>query len=206
MPRLRSPFVLLCLAAVAWAEDGEPTLEEAEAFLERAEAEYLELGSNLERASWIAATYINEDSEILAAQAAERFIAATVRYAKEASRYNGVELPEEVRRKLDMLRSGIVMPAPRDPEKTAEQAEIGTRLGAMYGKGEYCYASGDCLDLAHLGDIMAESRDPDALLEAWNGWRQVSPPMKMLPPLRMAPHEIGSPAKNALPASRLRPA
>ncbi len=82
--------------------------------------------------------------------------------------------------KLNILRSGITIPAPQDIAKTAEQSEIGAKLGGMYGKGEYCYANGECLDLGHLSDIMAESRDPDALLEAWNGWRKVSPPMKDL--------------------------
>jgi peptidyl-dipeptidase A len=79
-----------------------------------------------------------------------------------------------------MLRSGITVPAPGDEAKTAEQSEIGTKMAGMYGRGQYCYADGDCLDLGHLSDIMAESRDPDALLEAWNGWRTISPPMRKL--------------------------
>ena len=101
--------------------------------------------------------------------------------AIQSAQFNDVQgIEDDTRRKLDMLRSGIVIPAPRDAVKTAEQSEIGAKLGGMYGKGEYCYANGKCLDLGHLSDIMAESRDPDALLEAWNGWRKVSPPMKDL--------------------------
>ena len=122
-----------------------------------------------------------EHAEILAALASKKFTAAQVDLAVEAARYHEIEgLDGDTRRKLNILRSGITIPAPRDTAKTAEQSEIGAKMGGMYGKGEYCYANGECLDLGHLSDVMAESRDPDALLEAWNGWRTISPPMKDL--------------------------
>ena len=76
-----------------------------------------------------------------------------------------------------MLRSGIVIPAPMDPAKTAEQAEIGAKLNGMYGRGEYCPADGQCQSLNDLEDILDQSRDADELLEAWNGWRTIAPPM-----------------------------
>ena len=79
-----------------------------------------------------------------------------------------------------MLRSDITIPAPMDPAKTAEQAEIGSKLEGLYGRGSYCRENGECLDLGELEEIMAFSRNPDALLEAWAGWRTVSPPMKDL--------------------------
>jgi peptidyl-dipeptidase A len=50
----------------------------------------------------------------------------------------------------------------------------------MYGKGEYCRADGDCLALDELENILAASRDPAELLDVWNGWHRVSPPMKAL--------------------------
>jgi peptidyl-dipeptidase A len=50
----------------------------------------------------------------------------------------------------------------------------------MYGRGTFCRADGDCLALGELEDILAESRNADELLEAWEGWRTVSPPMKDL--------------------------
>ncbi|MGD9265313.1 MAG: M2 family metallopeptidase, partial [Lysobacterales bacterium] len=168
-------------APQAGATGGALTAAAAVEFVASAEMELADLAQHAERMAWVYSTHITDDTEQLSAKANREFTARAVELAAQAAAFNDVQGIDAVtRRKLDKLRSGIVMPAPSDPAKTAEQAEIGTRLGAMYGKGEYCYASGDCLDLAHLGDIMAESRDPDALLEAWNGWRQVSPPMKSL--------------------------
>jgi peptidyl-dipeptidase A len=50
----------------------------------------------------------------------------------------------------------------------------------MFGRGSYCREAGDCLNLGELETIMASSREPSELLEAWTGWRTVSPPMKAL--------------------------
>ena len=40
-------------------------------------------------------TYITEDTEILAAQANQRAISAAVEYAKQATRFDGLELPAD---------------------------------------------------------------------------------------------------------------
>ena len=163
------------------ADVDEATAKGAVEFVADAEAQLAELGHEAERMAWVYSNFITEDTEKLAATANRKFTATQVELAAKAANFNGVEgIDTDTMRKLDMLRSGIVMPAPRDAEKTVEQSEIGAKLGGMYSKGEYCFDSGECLDLGHLSDIMAESRDPEALLEAWNGWRKVSPPMKDL--------------------------
>ncbi len=159
----------------------ELTPADAAEFLDRAETELAGLLTENEHMAWVYSNFITQDTEMLAALANKKFTAKQVELAVEAARYYGIAgLDGDTRRKLNILRSGITIPAPQDTAKTAEQSEIGAKLGGMYGKGEYCYANGECLDLGHLSDIMAESRDPDALLEAWDGWRKVSPPMKDL--------------------------
>ncbi|MGD2128877.1 MAG: M2 family metallopeptidase [Lysobacterales bacterium] len=158
-----------------------PTAEDAAAFVAQAEERLAGLGQHSERTSWVLSNFITYDTELLAAKASEQFTAAQVEIAAQAARFADVKgLDYDTQRKLNMLRSGIVVPAPSDPEKTAEQAEIGARLNGMYGKGQYCRADGTCLALGDLEDIMAHSRDPAELLDAWNGWRTVSPPMKPL--------------------------
>lgn len=158
-----------------------PDSEEAVAFVADAEQRLEELGQYNERQAWVLNNFITHDTEWLAARSAERFTAAQVELASQAARFSQVDgLNADTRRKLNMLRSGIIVPAPGDPARTAEQAEIGARLSAMYGKGEYCRADGECLALGALEDIMAESRDPEVLLEVWDGWRRIAPPMKNL--------------------------
>jgi len=167
-------------SAATGAEPG-PSVEAAVTFVAESEARLAKLGQHNERMSWVLANFITYDTELLAADTTEKFIAAQVEIAARAARYVDVPgLDAETRRKLNMLRSGIVIPAPSDAAKTAEQAEIGARLNGMYGKGEYCREDGSCLALGELEDILAVSRDPDEMLEAWNGWRRVSPPMKDL--------------------------
>ena len=53
-----------------------PTVAEAEAFIKNAEARLLELNVNASRADWVKATYITDDTEILAAQADDPALAA----------------------------------------------------------------------------------------------------------------------------------
>jgi len=168
-------------AADAQRSASSPTAAEATAFVASAEERLAQLGQHSERQAWVLANFITEDTEMLAARAAEQFTAAQVEIAGEAARFADVpELDPDTRRKLHFLRSGIVVPAPADPAKTAEQAEIGARLAGMYGKGSYCRADGSCLALGQLEDILAHSRDPQALLEAWEGWHAIAPQMKDL--------------------------
>ncbi len=159
----------------------EPNAERAVEFVAQAEQSLAELGHEAERMAWVYSTFITEDTEKLAASANRKFTTLQVELASQAAGFNAVKGTDDgTRRKLAMLRSGITIPAPRDPDKTAEQSEIGAKMSGMYGRGKYCYADEECLDLGHLSDIMAESREPDALLEAWNGWREISPPMQVL--------------------------
>ena len=159
----------------------EPGVEEAVIFVADAEERLATLEQHSGRMAWVLANFITEDTELLAAKASEQFTAAQVEIATRATRFIGLEgLDYDTRRKLNILRSGIVIPAPRDAAKTAEQAEIGARMNGLYGKGTYCRTEGDCMALGKLEEIMAHSRNPDELLEAWEGWRTISPPMKEL--------------------------
>src|SRR6266700_3623 len=71
-----------------------PTAAEAKAFLDAAEVKLLALATDAGRAGWVQSTYITDDTEILAASANERSIAATVEYAKKAARFDRLKLPE----------------------------------------------------------------------------------------------------------------
>ena len=163
------------------ATPAAPGAEEAVAFVANAEKNLARLAQHSERVGWVLANFITEDTELLSARASEEFTAEQVRVASQAAQFNDVEgLDYDTARKLNMLKSGITIPAPMDAAKTAEQAEIGAKLNGLYGKGSWCRAEGDCLALGELEDIIAESRDADELLAAWEGWRTVSPPMKEL--------------------------
>ncbi len=105
------------------------TAEEALDFVLRVEAEGAELAVQVNRAQWINATYITEDTDALAAEFGTRSTELGVRWAKEAARFDGVEgISFEVRRKLDFLKQGLVLPAPEREGAAEELNVIATRL------------------------------------------------------------------------------
>jgi peptidyl-dipeptidase A len=155
-----------------------PTVAEAKAFVDGAEAKLMALAVDASRNAWIQNTYITHDSEVLAAQANERLIAAGVDYAKKATRFDKLRLPEETARKLRLLKLGLTLAAPSDPKESEEVTRLGVEMESEYGKGKYCPPGKDCLDIQAIEKVLAESRDASQLLDVWRGWHAISVPMR----------------------------
>ncbi|HEX7184648.1 MAG TPA: M2 family metallopeptidase [Thermoanaerobaculia bacterium] len=153
-------------------------MDEIRKFLEEAEARLLDLGIEAGRAQWVQSNFITHDTELLAAKRNEVLLTAAVDYAKKAAEYDKMELPADLRRRLDLLKRGLTLPAPSDPAKTTELTRLAAGLESTYGSGKYCRPGGECLDLEQLSDIIEKSRDPKELLEAWTGWHSIAPPMR----------------------------
>jgi peptidyl-dipeptidase A len=167
------------MACVTCGGEAAPTVAEAEDFLAQAESRFKAAEIESERASWVQSTYITDDTEWLAAQANERYISTMVELAKEATRFRDLDLDEADARKLGLLRLAMTLPAPSDADATSELAQISASLESVYGKGRYCPGEMDsCLELEDLSRTIASSRDADELLEAWSGWRTISPQMR----------------------------
>ncbi|KEK28256.1 M2 family metallopeptidase [Shewanella xiamenensis] len=162
------------------ANKNAPDKAQAIAFIQDAEAQIAQLSIEANRAEWIYSNFITEDTAALSAAVGEKVSAASVKFATEAAKYANVELDPANARKLNILRSALVLPAPLDPAKNAELAQISSELNGLYGKGKYCFADGKCMTQPELSTLMAESRDPAKLLEAWKGWREIAKPMRPL--------------------------
>lgn len=156
------------------------TKQDAQSFLDATEKEKIALALSNNRAAWIYSNFITEDTSALAAQADQKSTEASVRFAMKAAEFDAIDVTPTQRRQLDFLKQSIVMPSPQDSEKSAELAQIGAKLGSIYGKGTYTTQAGDKLSLGDMTSIMAKSRDYNELLETWTGWREISPPMKPL--------------------------
>lgn len=157
-----------------------PDKAQAIAFINDAEAKMAELSIESNRAEWIYSNFITDDTAALSAAVGEKVSAASVKFATEAAKYANVELDPINARKLNILHSALVLPAPLDPAKNTELAQISSELNGLYGKGKYCFADGKCMTQPELSSLMAESRDPVKLLEAWKGWREIAKPMRPL--------------------------
>src|SRR5437867_3851658 len=173
---------VLCAAVPAKKTPGgggkAPTVAEAKAFLDDAEAKLLALATDAGRAGWVQSTYITDDTEILAAQANERQIAATVAYAKKATRFDKLKLPEDLARKMRLLKLSLTLATPSDPKESEELTRITASMEGAYGKGKYCPPGKKCLDLEDITKIMANSRESAELLDVWRGWHAIAPPLR----------------------------
>ena len=156
------------------------TSEDAQKFLDDVATEMTALGVSGSRAAWIYSNFITEDTASLAAEADQKSTEAGVRFAMKAAEFDKVDVNPTQRRQLDILKQSLVLPAPQDSAKSAELAQIGAELGSIYGKGSYTTKDGRKLSLGDMTSTMAESRNYDELLEMWQGWREISPPMKAL--------------------------
>ncbi|MFT3762597.1 MAG: M2 family metallopeptidase [Pseudoxanthomonas sp.] len=158
-----------------------PKGESADEFVARVNDEYRELYPELSSSQWLAATYINSDSERLEAKYNERYLGKLNDWIEQAKRFDGQQMKPETARAIRLLKQMTAMPAPKDPDKLAELAEIASRMGRMYGAGSYCTGEGDarrCRQIGELSAVLANSRDYDKQLDAWQGWHTVSVPMK----------------------------
>jgi peptidyl-dipeptidase A len=158
-----------------------PSVDAARAFLSEANSTMLRLGNEANEAGWVQNTYITPDTEAMAARANATYMTAVTRFAKEAVRYDQVELPASERRQLTLLKNALTMAAPSDPKEAAELAQLVTGMEGTYGRGKYC-ADGEsgegCLDIEEITEILAKERTPARLREVWEGWHSVAPPMK----------------------------
>lgn len=166
--------------AAVTAVSSNVSTQDAIDFINQAEAELAALSLEANRAEWIYSNFITEDTASLSAAVNEKVTATSVRLATEAAKFAEVELDAVNARKLNMLRSALVLPSPLDPAKNAELAGIVAQLNGLYGKGKYCFADGRCLTQPELSALMAESRDPELLKEIWAGWRDIAKPMRPL--------------------------
>lgn len=132
------------------------------------------------RVLWLNNTYIVHDSNQLAAKYGAQATEKSVTYANEAAQYARVAgLDPEVARKLDILRNGIVMPAPVRDGAATELNEIATKLGAAYGQGTGTLngeeINGSDIE-AEMGNL---ERTPAELAEMWTSWHDnVGAPMR----------------------------
>jgi peptidyl-dipeptidase A len=179
MRKLCSVLILAALALFTAPLSAAATVGEAEAFVTQAEKDLFGLSVLTARANWVNVTYLNDDTDALAAEFGARGTELSVRLAKGAAKFDGVaNLPFAVRRKLDFLKQGIILPAPEKPGAAEELNTIATRLQSQYGKGKGTL-DGKPINGSDIEAAMGTMRDPAKLKEMWTSWNdQVGAPMR----------------------------
>lgn len=169
------------------APKGPATAAEADAFVKDVNQQLWDLAKDVDRASWVKATYVTPDTEYLDGKQRERLLELIARKVKEAKRFEGLKLSPETARALYLLKYSAGLPSPSDPKKRARLAELTTGMESIYSKGKYCSPklkgkgedkTSECLVLGELDSLLGKEKNPEILLEAWRGWHTISPPMR----------------------------
>ena len=175
--------------------------EVAKAFVDKVEATYRDANEEASRIQWVNATYLNDDTDWLAAKNAGELTKMAVDFANEAAKFDGADIPADLRRKLDFMKLGITLPAPRTPGAAEELAQITTRLGSTYSTGTINIEGGafkpadlktalgairdDPADVSgakvrqdETELLMRQLRNPAQLAEVWTKWNDYAAGMK----------------------------
>ena len=155
--------------------------KDADAFVARVNKEIKATYPDLTAAQWLSSTYINDDSQRVAAKANERFLGQLNGWIKAAKPFEGQKMSPGSARAILLLKLSTSMPPPSDPEKLAELTRIASKMEGDYGAGKSCTGTGDgkvCRDLGELSEVLAKNRDYQAQLDAWQGWHTISQPMR----------------------------
>ena len=176
------------LAGVAHAQSAAPaapatqppaTAAGADAFVAEAEKTLAEKSVGAQQIAWVNATYITDDTDALAAASGAEMTDLAVRYGLGAARYQALPgLSFDTKRKLDLLRGGITLPAPTTPGAAAQLSMLTTRMSSSYGKGKGAL-NGQPINGSDIEAAMGSERDPAKLKEMWVSWHDnVGAPMR----------------------------
>lgn len=166
-------------APAGQAAPAKPTAAEADAYVAAVEKEAADLSVPAQQTAWVNATYITDDTDALAAKSGAELTEKAVQWAKGAARFNGVTgLSYDTKRKLDLLKNGVGLPAPTTPGAATELATLTTRMSSRYGKGKGTL-DGRPINGSDIEAAMGTTRDPAKLKEMWVSWNDnVGAPMR----------------------------
>jgi peptidyl-dipeptidase A len=184
---MRTPiFIAFAIAGLGMAacQGGGAEVSSADgarAFLAEANSTMLRLSNEANEAGWVQNTYITPDTEAMAARANAAYMTAVTRFAKDAVRYDGIELPANERRQMTVLKNALTMAAPADAKEAQQLAQLVAEMEGTYGRGKYCSDGEEgeaCLDIEEITEILAKDRNAMRLREIWEGWHSIAPLMK----------------------------
>jgi peptidyl-dipeptidase A len=173
--------IAVSIACSREAPDRRPAAPEVRLFLAEANEAVLRLGNEAQQANWVYSTYITGDTEALNARADQAYISTIARLAKQAASFEGVSASAAERRQIELLKVALEKVTPSNATEAAELTRLSSALEATYGRGKWCKDPAEpasCMDIEKITELLATSRDPARLLEAWEGWHTISVPMR----------------------------
>lgn len=168
-------FLSFCLLFCLSCEKKQKQLTSTE-FLKTSNNQLREVNILASQASWVQSNFITHDTMKISSEYNAKYSATATQIANASKNY--VAANDDEKRMLKQLMQVLTVPAPDNKAKNKELSTLKSELESMYGSGKFCKTQDDCKNLGELSKVIAKSRDPQKLLEAWNGWRTITPPMK----------------------------
>ena len=163
------------------ASTAAPTAQDAKKFLDEVNTTLDRLALDAGRAGWVAQNFITVDTEAMDARATQAISDAASRWAKQAVRFDNVEVPGDQRRMLNLLKVSLVLATPSDPKESEELTNLVSSMRGVYGKGKWCpdpAKTESCKNIDDITKLMATSRNEKEIRAAWEGWHTISPPIR----------------------------
>jgi peptidyl-dipeptidase A len=158
---------------------GTATAADADKFVEELNADIKRMLPYLSASQWLQATYITDDSQLIASRANEEFLNWQARRVEESKKFNGVSGMSADTARSIMLLKNVSAPAPTDPALQGELAKILSKMEANYGAGKWCRTEKDCLNLTDIEKIINDPKQtPEARAAAWKGWHETARPIR----------------------------
>lgn len=179
----------ISLAAPALAQTSAPqsqaaayplTPQGAADWVASVEQDLFDYSVEASRVNWVNANFVTVDTDALTAAINAVGTEKSVAYALEAAKYAEIAgLDPVVERKLTILRTGIVLPAPTTAGAATELNQIATDLSSQYARGRATLGGQPIVGSdveAEMGNL---ERTPAELAEMWSSWHtNVGAPMK----------------------------
>ncbi len=171
-------------AAPAAEAKSAPTAAQADAFVADFNKQYKALGKYVASAQWLQATYITDDSQMIASRAGEQALEFSYNEGQAAKPFYVLkDLSPVTARSLQLIRISSVSPSKAE-DRTALAAVL-SDMEANYGKGQWCRKSAagndECLSLPEVEKIVNNvelKNSPAQIAEAWAGWHATAKPIR----------------------------
>jgi peptidyl-dipeptidase A len=152
------------------SSEAEAKIAEAIAFVTEAEEQLAALSKEGSQVHWAYQTDITPEHEAAVATFDAKATKFSVDLANGTKKFQGLDLPADVERKINILRGGITIPAPSTDGAAEELAEINTRMSSTYSTGKIEFG-GETVPQNQTELLMRQLREPEQLAEVWGKWR-----------------------------------
>src|SRR4051812_40577891 len=153
------------------------TARDAQNFVDKAEADLVEITERANRITWMALTFITDDTDWLKTKVDAESVQMQVAQAKRATLFDALTVDPVTRRKLEILKRALIHPAPDVPGAAQELSTLSTRLNSAFATAKITNKEKE-FTIDDIEEVFRTSRDPQETQTLWEAWHAIATPMR----------------------------